>query len=226
MTSAGKITLYYDAVSPFAFFGLHTLELLRQIWPVSVDYVPVSINIVMKESGNRPPISVVAKGTHMNTDISRVVDILGLGKFGRPSTFPFNSFKAQRVLTAAKRDLKRDDFVNCCRAMSRAAWTEDKDLTDDAVIVATLATVIPDWQAKEFLTSGAKDTTVKEELVRNTKEIIDQGSFGLPWWKVENAKTGKVDYFWGHDRYEYIAHALDLEWPGFKAVARKQAAKL
>lgn len=220
--SAGKITLYYDCVSPFAFFGLHTVELLRGLWPVEVEHVPVSIGVVMKESGNKPPITVIAKGKHMDKDIDRIADILGLGQFGRPSKFPFNSMKAQRALTAAKAKLNRDDYVNCCRALTRAAWTLDKDLTDDAAIAEAFATVVPTAEAQAFV-KAANDPEVKATLTKRTKEVLEQGAFGLPWWKVESTKTGKTDYFWGHDRYEYIAHALGLEWPGFKNVARQQA---
>ncbi|BFZ58557.1 hypothetical protein PYCC9005_005620 [Savitreella phatthalungensis] len=219
----GKITLYFDCVSPYAFFGLHTLELLRERWGIDAEYKPISLGIVMKESGNKPPITVPAKGRHLDGDVRRVVDLLGLGEFKRPSNFPFNSIKAQKVLCAVKANCSPKDFVNVCRAFSRAAWTLDvPDMTADSALVDAAATVIPRDQAQKLVEQGQADQKYKAAMIANTKEVLESGGFGLPWWKVE-AEGKQPEYFFGHDRYEYIAHALGKEWPGFINVARQQA---
>jgi 2-hydroxychromene-2-carboxylate isomerase len=54
-----KLTLYIDVVSPYSYFSFHIIQAYRGLWrDVAIEIVPVSLNIVMKEMGNRPPLSV------------------------------------------------------------------------------------------------------------------------------------------------------------------------
>lgn len=174
-----KITLYIDCVSPYAFFAFHVLETYKHIWKVDVDYVPIILGIVMKESGNRPPIAVPAKGNWMQKDIERTVKSMGLGQFSRPPNFPYNSFPAQRALLALKHGESRADFENCARSLWRAGWTEHKDMLKPETWIEAFSTVISTEKAKVYAKAASDDKAIKEEVVASTKKIIKDGAFGL-----------------------------------------------
>lgn len=155
------------------------LETYRHVWKdVEVNYVPIALGIVMKESGNRPPILVPNKKKWMAEDLARIVDRMGLGHFSTPENFPYNSFPAMRVLLAVQKGESERDFINCARALWRAGWTEHKDMLKPETIVEALTTVIAEEKAQEYLKQGdAKE--IKAEMIENTKKILADGAFGL-----------------------------------------------
>ncbi|CCG81131.1 putative 2-hydroxychromene-2-carboxylate isomerase [Taphrina deformans PYCC 5710] len=208
-----KITLYIDCVSPYAFFAFHVLETYRHIWKdVEVTYVPIALGVVMKESGNRPPIVVANKGKWMHKDIQRTVKELGLGKFSSPPNFPYNSFPAMRALAALRKGENENDYLNCARALWRAGWTEHKDMSKPETFVEAFSTVIPQEKAKQYVKAGS-ESEAKEEILATTKKILADGAFGLPWFDVTN-KQGETEHFFGNDRWVHITDFLGVEWKG------------
>lgn len=174
-----KITLYIDCVSPYGFFAFHVLETYRLIWKeINVDYVPIVLGIVMKESGNRAPIAVPNKGEWLALDIARTKNQLGLGKFEQPKNFPYNSFAAMRALLALKHSESDTDYRNCCRALWRAGWTEHKDMLDRKTWIEAFSTVISQANAEKYA-KQSDDKAIKDELIKNTKDVLQQHAFGL-----------------------------------------------
>lgn len=64
-----KITLYYDVVSPYSWFGFITLQRYKQIWNAQVDFQPIFLGAVMQATGNKPPATNPAKGKHLVKDL-------------------------------------------------------------------------------------------------------------------------------------------------------------
>ncbi len=217
--SGNQITLYVDIISPFTFFAFHILESYRKIWDIEVEYVPIVIGIVMKEAGNKPPISVKAKGEWMDKDIQRTVCLMGLGQFSRPAKFPFNTMKMMRILTAMKLDssAKGEDFNNSLRLLWRALFTDHVDLEDVENIKKAMSAAISTSQVERYV-SKMDTKEVKDTLIRNTKEALGQGSFGLPWMKVTRAGEKQPEFYFGSDRWHQIADFLGKEWKGYEPV--------
>lgn len=174
-----KITLYIDCVSPYGFFAFHVLETCRHIWKgVDIDYVPIVLGIVMKETGNRAPIAIPNKGIWLQKDLKRTKDQLGLGKFESPEKFPYNSFPAMRALLALKHSESDDDYRNCCRALWRAGFTEHQDMLDPKTWITAFSTVISQENAEKYA-KQSEDRTIKDELIKNTQDVLAQKAFGL-----------------------------------------------
>lgn len=51
----------------------------------------------------------------------------------------------------------------------------------------------------------------KDKLTVNTKEVLDQGAFGAPWFWVTN-EQGKEEPFFGSDRFHFMWEFLGLPW--------------
>lgn len=52
----------------------------------------------------------------------------------------------------------------------------------------------------------------KELLAKNTDAAIEDGAFGLPWYKCTNSE-GKTESFWGVDHLGQVCSFLSLEKP-------------
>jgi glutathione S-transferase kappa 1 len=51
----------------------------------------------------------------------------------------------------------------------------------------------------------------KDKLTGNTKDALDQGTFGAPWMWVTNGK-GMTEPFFGSDRFHFMWEFLGLPW--------------
>ena len=89
-----KITLYFDLVSSFSFLCFATL-LTHPLFTqknVVVTFTPVSIGLVIRQSGNSPPIvpgRKSAKQDYLIRDFARRARVLGVPVLkGLPKGFP------------------------------------------------------------------------------------------------------------------------------------------
>jgi len=68
----------------------------------------------------------------------------------------------------------------------------------------------------------------KDKLTQNTKDAIEQGAFGAPWFKLTNAK-GVQEPLFGSDRWAYMWDFLGVEYEDIRIVDKtkgEQKAKL
>lgn len=208
-----KVTLYIDCVSPYAYFAFEVLEAYKKLWNINVNYEPISLGIVMKESGNRPPIMVPNKGAFMTRDIQRTCKMMGIKDFDRPKAFPYNSMKAQRILQAIKMSEGDADYIACAREFWRAGWVHHVDMVSPEGLAGALSKVLSQEKAESYVQRG-DDKEVKAGLVANTNYVLEHGCFGLPYICVE--KDGQTEWYWGNDRWEQIADFLSVEWKGYQ----------
>jgi len=180
----------------------------------------------MQATGNKPPATVLAKGKWLGKDILRWKEQLGLTdmKHPAPSVFPAATIKAQRLLTALSAQhspviasgSKQDSLVeNAFRALWVAYYGKDLDIGKDDVIIEALAPIVPGGKdaVAKMLKDEAASSQVKEALTAKTKEAIDSGAFGAPWWIITRA-DGKQEVFFGSDRMEHICGFLRVPYQG------------
>jgi len=102
---------------------------------------------------------------------------------------------AQRALIAAG-----DARPRIAARLFRAAWVEDQDISDDAVLARLCAEAgAPD------LVAQARTPAIKQALIDETGEARDAGVFGTPTCVVDDPAGSLL--FWGQDRLELVGAA-------------------
>ncbi len=196
-TKMGQHTLevYFDFSSPFAYLGVTQAEALAERTGAKLVWQPMLLGGLFKEIGQVGiPMQSwsAAKQKHTFEDLHRWAEYWGV-PFKFSSHFPINTVKALRCYLALPEE-KRGEFRKKAFA---AAWAEDRNLADDAVLKELLGTDADAVLAK------TQDPAIKEALIAQTAKAKEIGAFGAPTWVVD----GK-DLYWGQDRIVLVERAL------------------
>ena len=92
------------------------------------------------------------------------------------------------------------DAARLSNAILRAVWAEQRDIADRETLVAICAETGHDGAA---LTAAAETDAIAAIYAADTGEAIARGVFGAPTYVFEG------ELFWGQDRLDFLARALD-----------------
>jgi 2-hydroxychromene-2-carboxylate isomerase len=190
------LSVYWDFSSPFAYLGATQVDALARRTNARVTWRPLLLGGLFRSIGT-PDVPIAtfsdAKKAYILKDLHRWAAYWGI-PFRFPSRFPTNSLRALRVYFALPED-RRAAYRD---AVFRACWAEDRDITDDAVLVSCIG---DDAIAREALAKANSDD-VKAELRRATEHAAERGVFGVPTFVVGR------ELFWGQDRLDLVEEAL------------------
>jgi len=134
------------------------------------------------------------RGRYMWRDLERLCAKCAL-PWRKPSVFPRNSLLAARVACALSGTQREADAV---RAIFRANFADDRDISDPHVLAAVLAGV---GVAADDVLARAGSVETKQKLRAQTEEGRALGIFGAPDFVIDG------ELFFGQDR---LADAI--EW--------------
>lgn len=195
------IEFYFDCSSPFTYLGFHENQKVAAEFGVPVAWRPIlvggifnTINPTVYESRRA---GVPAKQDYLRKDVQDWARLYGLTIRMPPTIFPINTVKAMRGCIALEPEGKLVPFAE---AVFRRYWADDQDVNDDAVLASICAEV--GVERDRFFDAIGSDA-VKDQLRRNTQDLIDRGGFGSPTTFV-----GGDDMYFGNDRMVLIRDAL------------------
>jgi 2-hydroxychromene-2-carboxylate isomerase len=191
---AATIEFYWDAVSPYTYLASTQIDAVAARHGARVQWKPVLLGGVFEASGNKPPISVPAKGKYMGRDLKQWAAHYGI-PFAFPKNFPASSLAAQRVACA----LPEAQVGAWAQATMNAYWGRGDDISQPDTLKALAAGLGLDGDA---LLAQTQDPAIKERLKQNTAEAVERGAFGAPTFFI-----GKI-MFWGNDRFALIEEHL------------------
>lgn len=184
---AGKtIEFFWDAASPYTYLAATQLDGLAQRTGAAIRWRPFLLGKAFEASGNRPPISVPAKGKYLMRDLRLWAKHYGV-PFFFPRVFPVNSLSALRIACA----LPEDQVGRWALAVMTTYWTKDADISQPDVLKTVAAGLGLDGEA---LLATSQEPAAKERLRANTEEAVQRGVFGAPTFFVDDLM------FWGNDR--------------------------
>jgi len=192
------IDFYFDFSSPYGFLAAQKIEALAEKHGRAVDWHPMLLGVVFKETGAAPLTMVPLKGDYSRRDFERSARYHGIAGFRMPPKFPIASQAPARIVLWAK---TRDPAlaVRVLKALYRAFFTEGLDISD-ADVAASVA-------AREGLDAAearaaVDDPAMKDALKREVEQAIARGVFGSPFIIVDG------EPFWGLDRFDQVERWL------------------
>ncbi len=189
--SRPPLQFWFDFGSTYSYPAALRIEEVARAASVDVAWKPFLLGPIFRQQGwNDSPFNLnPLRGAYMWRDIERLCRRHRF-PFRRPSRFPRNGLLASRICC-----LEPDAAwgVEFCRAVFRANFAEDRDISDQAVIGEILGALGEDGGA---LLERASSPDGKKPLRRQTTEAEAIGLFGAPHFVV----GGEV--FWGNDRLE------------------------
>lgn len=214
----GKITIYVDIVSPFAYIGWYMLRHSPAFANTTITPIPILLGGLFKATGNIAPLTVKNKDKWINTERVRWPRLFGIPMCkDTPPGFPINMVKPDRALAFLQ--AKHPEHVPAALdALYGEFWGREVSNVQVAQpegeggFLNVLKGVLPEEVWKE-VSEGWNGDVAKGRLVENTKQAEDREVFGLPWFACENEK-GETEGFWGVDHLGQVVRFMGLEQRG------------
>ena len=195
------IECFFDCSSPWTWLAFRNLRVLAAELAVAVDWKPVLVggifNAVNPSVYEFREKGVPAKQAYHRKDLMDWARHDGVEILFPPRVFPVNSVKAMRACCWLK---PQGLLVPFAEAVFKAYWTDDRDISQDAVLAEIAAGLGLDAPA---LLAGISRPEVKAQLKANTDEVIARGGFGSPTMFV-----GGGDMYFGNDRLALVRQAV------------------
>ena len=127
------IDFYFDFSSPYGYLAAQRIEALAARHGRSVDWQPILLGVIFKETGAAPLTQVPLKGDYSRRDMARSARFHGIDEFRMPSRFPIPTQAAARIVLA----LKATDTAlatKVAKALYRAYFVDDLDISDPELL--------------------------------------------------------------------------------------------
>jgi len=192
------IDFYFDFSSPYGYLAAQRIEGLAARHGRTVDWHPVLLGVIFKETGAQPLTQVPLKGDYSRKDMPRSARFLGIEDFRMPSRFPIPTQAAARIVLA----LKAKNVAlstNVAKALYRAYFFEGRDISDPDVAADVAGRAGADASA---MRAAVDDPAVKEALKEEVARAMKAGVCGSPFFIVDG------EPFWGLDRLPQVERWL------------------
>lgn len=203
-----RLELFHDFSSPFSYLGAtqarriaeeHRAELVLRPMLLGALFQAIGTPIVPLQAMN------AAKARYQLTDLHDWARWWGV-PFAFPSHFPLRTVTPLRVALV-------EPAVT--PALYEAAWAQDLDIGQDAVLGKVLDAAGFDGQG---LIAAAQQPAIKAALRQNTEQAAELGACGAPTWRItgEDAAGAPLPevVIWGQDRLDLVGACLDGWRPG------------
>ncbi|HEY7945367.1 MAG: 2-hydroxychromene-2-carboxylate isomerase [Burkholderiales bacterium] len=187
------IEFYFDFSSPYGFLGSERIEALAARHARSVNWHPVLLGVVFKQTGAVPLTQVPLKGDYAKRDFARSARLHGIA-FRMPSVFPIATQAPARIVLWLQRG-QPALAVAVLHALYRAFFVDDVDISSPDRAAAIAAQCGVDGAAAR---AAIDDPAIKDALKLANEKAIAAGVFGSPFIIVDG------EPFWGMDRLEQI----------------------
>ena len=197
------IEFYFDFSSPYGYFASEKIDDMGARHGRAVNWHPVLLGVVFKQTGAIPLTQVPVKGPYALRDFARTARHMGI-PFNMPATFPSPSQAPARIMLwigsqtrAGGADEQSASGASqlaakaYARAAYRAFFVDGVDISkpeNAADIAAGLG------HDRDAALAAVDDPTIKNALKTEVEQALTAGVFGSPFIVVDG------EPFWGSDR--------------------------
>lgn len=180
---------------------------------------PVFLGGINVGSGNKPPWTLPAKAKYSSYDTKRAVKYFGTEEIVSPPFFPILSVVPQRAMLVVKDRHPNEKFEQVFLETWRYSFVTHVNIEKIEGLTNLLKKFFDDAEVNEILRL-MKTQEYKDKLTANTKDALEQGAFGAPWFKLTNSK-GEVEPLFGSDRFHFMWDFLGIDFEDLKIVDKR-----
>lgn len=191
------IDFYFDFSSPYGYFAAERIDALAARYGRTVNWHPVLLGVVFKQTGMAPLTQIPVKGEYSKRDFSRTARLMKI-PFVMPTVFPIASQAPARImLWIAGHNAEAAKAY--AKVAYRAFFSEGFDISRPETAAALAAGLGHDRGAAM---AAIDDPHWKAALKSEVDQAMAQGVFGSPFVIVDG------EPFWGADRLAMIEEWL------------------
>ena len=196
------IDYYFAPNSPYVYLGHARFAAIAKAAGATVRVLPVDLGgKVFPVSGGLPLAKrAPQRQAYRLLELKRFSEWLDVPLVLQPKYFPVNADDAAKLIIAV--DLKdgTQAAMKITGAVMRAVWLQERNIADEAVLVALLA----EQGLSAARLEEAHSQTVHERYEVDSQLAIDAGVFGAPSYVIDG------EIFWGQDRLDFVQRRLAL----------------
>ena len=206
---AMHVDFWFDYSCPYAYAACGLVDGVAARTGATIRYRPFLLGGVFRALGTSQNLAATMspqKAVHLLHDQQRALVRAGL-PLHFPTAHPRRTVHALRATLAAGR---RGDNRSLIRAFFLAYWAENSPIEDEEFVRAVAS-------AHGF---ADLDLEAEREPLRvATDEALAAGVFGAPAFtlSLDPKNPDAKQFFWGHDRLDFVEHALGGAMPGVHA---------
>ncbi len=189
-----QVDFYFDFASPNAYLSHKVISGIEERTGAKFNYIPVLLGGIFKATNNKPPMEaffgIMNKNEYQSIEMQRFQERHGIDKFKMNPHFPVISLQIIRGAVGAQKDGYLDKYID---EVLKHMWEEPKKMDDPDVIKEAFTESGFD---ADRLMEQIQDPEIKAQLISNTEEAVNRGTFGIPTFFVgEEIFFGK-DTLW------------------------------
>jgi 2-hydroxychromene-2-carboxylate isomerase len=192
------IQFFFEFSSPYSYFAAHRIDDMARLYDRTVEWRPILLGPLFKNSGNKPLTEQPLKGIYSKHDMARCARFFGL-TFDFPDPFPFPAVAAARAVWWLKDQGEEERAHKLALSLFDAAYADGRDIRTDEVVVALASDLGVDAHA---LSTALGDQAVKDRLRDEIERAVEAGVCGAPFFIVDD------EPFWGADRLDHVERWL------------------
>lgn len=191
------VLFYFDFSSPYAYLASHRIDAMCALYGRTVDWRPVLLGVVFKQSGGGPLLDQPLKSAYARRDMERCARFMGV-PLTFPAPFPFASVAAARAVYWVK---DQDEVLAhaVARGVFDATFADARDVESAEVVIEIAAGLGVDGDA---LRNALGAPAVKQRLRAEVETAIAAGVCGAPYFIADG------EPFWGADRLDHLERWL------------------
>ncbi len=191
------IDFYFDFSSPYGYLAAEQIDALAARHGRTVDWHPVLLGAIFKQTGMVPLTEVPIKGDYSKRDFDRSARFMKI-PFSMPQVFPIPAQAPARImLWIASRNTAA---AKAYAKMAYRAYFVDGFNISDPATAAALADGLGHDRAAAL--AAVDDPQFKAALKTEVESATARGVFGSPFIIVDN------EPFWGADRLRMVEEWL------------------
>jgi 2-hydroxychromene-2-carboxylate isomerase len=192
------IDYYFWINSDWAYFGNPRLKAMAEKYRLKINYYPVDLaSVYARTGGIKLQLRSIERKNYRLLEMERFRDLLGMPINLHPKFMAANGqLPSYFAIAAQQRGFDVHDLVH---AIMTACWVEDRDIEDEATLIAIADGLGLDGKG---LMQQARQPAAESSYFEYTNAAIARGMFGAPFYFFRD------EAFWGQDRLEYLDRTI------------------